>query len=482
MISSLRDIRKTVGKTLLFTTTLLALFIIDTNFSTNASLPISTQVSLFPSQAKHSFITNTFHSNNVSPTPGITLSPFPTSTHFTETPTIPTITPTLELSPTEGIPDPPLFFIPLVYKQPFLEPNPIPPTVSQVLFCKYSNLNIPDDDPNGISDVIEVTDFRYITDIDIRVNVSHTWMGDLVIQLFHQPTGTNIVMMDRSGYPQTSDGCSGDDLIAIFDDELTNSIEGKCASILPSISGIYLPQEPLAKFINETISGKWMIKVTDLAKGDIGRLNDWCLYAEVSELLTTPTPTPFIEAVPESAMIDGVNGKPQAMPLDCESRSAVDWAAFYGVQVDEYEFFNNLPKSDNPDEGFVGNVFDRWGQIPPNSYGVHAEPVANLLRQYGLEAYAHRPLRWDQLRSEIASGNPVIVWVIGNVINGIPTYYQSSNGHITIVAKYEHTVIVTGYNAHQITYLNGSIQYTKNIDQFLDSWSSLGNMAITKHP
>jgi len=93
----------------------------------------------------------------------------------------------------------------------------------------------------------------------------------------------------------------------------------------------------------------------------------------------------------------------------------VDWANYLGRSINEYTFLNQLPKSDNPDKGFVGSVYGTWGQIPPDPYGVHAPPVAALLREYGLNAYAHRPLSWDQLRAEIAHGNPVIVWVIGNV-------------------------------------------------------------------
>jgi uncharacterized protein YvpB len=216
--------------------------------------------------------------------------------------------------------------------------------------------------------------------------------------------------------------------------------------------------------------------------GDLGQVNEWCIAAVINETPIPPTPTPVVGPVPLSASIGIIHGKPQSMPLDCESRSAVDWAGYFGIHIDEYEFFNNLPKSDNPDAGFVGDVYDAWGQIPPDSYGVHAEPVTELLREYGLAANTHRPLSWDELRSEIASGRPMIVWIIGNVVNGVPVYYISSDGHLTIVARYEHTVIVTGYNESNVTYLNGGTIYTRSIDQFLDSWSVMGNMAITAQP
>ena len=57
--------------------------------------------------------------------------------------------------------------------------------------------------------------------------------------------------------------------------------------------------------------------------------------------------------------------------------------------MNESQFQFQLPISDNPDYGFVGLVTDPWGQVPPYSYGVHAFPVANLLRSsYGMKAKA----------------------------------------------------------------------------------------------
>jgi hypothetical protein len=112
------------------------------------------------------------------------------------------------------------------------------------------------------------------------------------------------------------------------------------------------------------------------------------------------------------------------------------------------------------------------------------------LRDYGLNAFAHRPLSWDNLKAEIAAGRPVIAWIVGAndpgdyeyVVNGIPIYYHPSDEFLTIVARYEHTVIVTGYTQDRVTYLNGANLQSKDLDQFLSSWSVLGNMAITTQP
>ncbi|MEM5775752.1 MAG: C39 family peptidase, partial [Anaerolineaceae bacterium] len=122
------------------------------------------------------------------------------------------------------------------------------------------------------------------------------------------------------------------------------------------------------------------------------------------------------------------------------------------------------------------------GQVPPYSYGVHADPVARLLQKYGLPADARKAMSLDDLRSEIASGHPVIVWIIYGVTSGYALDYTASDGESLVVAPNEHTVIVTGYDETSITVLDGAWVYQRSIDQFLSSWSVLGNMAVVYQP
>lgn len=166
------------------------------------------------------------------------------------------------------------------------------------------------------------------------------------------------------------------------------------------------------------------------------------------------------------------------MPLSCESRSAVDWARFFGRNISEYTFFNGLPQSDNPDKGFVGSVYGSWGQVPPAPYGVHAKPIAKRLRSFGLKAKAVRGMTLAELKAEIAAGRPVIVWVTGHVEYGTPIPYTSSSGHKTTVAKFEHTVIVTGYTEKKIYILDGGQRYYRYNKVFVRSWRVLGKMAV----
>jgi uncharacterized protein YvpB len=186
------------------------------------------------------------------------------------------------------------------------------------------------------------------------------------------------------------------------------------------------------------------------------------------------------DSLPDYAYISGVNGHAQGYSLSCEARSAADWAAFWGVSIGETEFLEALPISDNPDEGYVGDPNDAWGRLPPLGYGVHAGPVAETLRDFGLEAHAYTDLGWDDLREEINAGRPVIVWIIGQMWGGSPVEYQAEDGSTAKVAGFEHTMILTGYSADSVQVVDAySGQYqTYWRNTFLNSWAVLGNMAV----
>ncbi len=186
------------------------------------------------------------------------------------------------------------------------------------------------------------------------------------------------------------------------------------------------------------------------------------------------------QSLPDAAYIPGVIGHPQGYALSCESRSASDLAGFWGVYIGESDFLQALPSSDNPDQGFVGSPNELWGRLPPHGYGVHADPVAATLREFGLQAEAHHDLTWDDLRGEISAGRPVIVWVIGAMWPGTPVDYEASDGSIVRVANFEHTMLLTGYGAESVEVIDaysGEYQYYW-LSAFLESWSVLGNMAV----
>ncbi len=189
-----------------------------------------------------------------------------------------------------------------------------------------------------------------------------------------------------------------------------------------------------------------------------------------------PTATPLV--VPEEAYLYGFVGHQQYYSIGCEASVAVDLAKYYHVYLTEYDFQMALPKSDNPDLGFVGDVNGPWGQIPPDAYGVHAAPVAETLRAFGVPAVGGKGYTFDDIKAQLAQSKPVIVWVIGHMEYSDPVTYVDSQGATSIVAPYEHVVVLTGYNADTVRYNNEGLYADVKIETFLNSWGVLGNMAV----
>ena len=237
-------------------------------------------------------------------------------------------------------------------------------------------------------------------------------------------------------------------------------------------SGTYVVQRGDTLWLIATRHG---LTVADLMRLN-GLTNPNLIFAgQVLVLGGTPVaPAP----APDPGKVLAISGRAQALPLDCESRSAVDWAGYFGFAIDEFDFFGRLPVSDDPDVGFVGDVRGVWGQIPPAAYGVHAGPVAATLQSYGVTARGVTGLTWDSVRAEIDANRPVMVWVIGSVGNGAATTYTAASGRTTTVAAYEHTVLVIGYGPDWVTFLDGGTIYRRTLTQFLASWGVLGNMAV----
>ncbi len=153
-------------------------------------------------------------------------------------------------------------------------------------YCSTPNLAIPDNDPSGITPFQVVPDSYLIGDLAVWVDVTHTFVGDLIFILQHADTATTVTFIDRPGVPASTFGCSGDDLDAEIDDEATSPVEDECAAAVPTIQGLFIGGDPanaslMAAFDGEDVSGEWILGVSDNAGGDVGVLNQWCLFVEM---------------------------------------------------------------------------------------------------------------------------------------------------------------------------------------------------------
>jgi subtilisin-like proprotein convertase family protein len=110
-----------------------------------------------------------------------------------------------------------------------------------------------------------VLPFDYlITDINILINIDHTWNSDLIISLI-SPDNTTVLLSNRRG--SSSDNYTN----TIFDQEAATPI----ASGTGPFTGSFIPDGNLALLYGTQSLGTWTLEVRDVASGDGGTINNF---------------------------------------------------------------------------------------------------------------------------------------------------------------------------------------------------------------
>jgi MYXO-CTERM domain-containing protein len=128
----------------------------------------------------------------------------------------------------------------------------------------------------AIADVATVTSVQTattsstsITDVNVAVDITHSYVGDLTVTL-ESPAGTTITLFDAVG------GAGIDFIGTVLDDEASASIVTAAAPF----TGSFMPETALSAFDGEDPNGDWTLSVTDGAAGDTGTLDEWTLTFE----------------------------------------------------------------------------------------------------------------------------------------------------------------------------------------------------------
>ncbi len=161
------------------------------------------------------------------------------------------------------------------------------------VYCSSPAVAIPDNDPAGVTDDLVIGATGTLTDVNVSIVATHTYVGDLAFTLTHVDTGTAVTIIDRPGVPNSTYGCDLDNIDALLDDE---GGAGPVESACPPTGGLdYTPNNPLTAFDGENLSGTWRLKASDAFSGDTGTLDSWCLIPTTSSPATaTPTSTPTL--------------------------------------------------------------------------------------------------------------------------------------------------------------------------------------------
>ncbi|MCH7698553.1 MAG: proprotein convertase P-domain-containing protein [Chloroflexi bacterium] len=159
-------------------------------------------------------------------------------------------------------------------------------------------LAIPGDDPVGVMDCITIQDERPILDLDVALDIDAN-VGDLVIRLTHDDTGTTIVLMDRPGVPCAFCICGYDGIDVVLNDEATSLVQDECTDASPTKVGEFRRNEPLSAFDGESLAGNWTLHIVDDIEGSQGDLIGWTLIVgPEDEATVTPTVTPQATGTP----------------------------------------------------------------------------------------------------------------------------------------------------------------------------------------
>ncbi len=268
--------------------------------------------------------------------------------------------------------------------------------------------NLPISDFTTSSSSIVVADVPYaITDVDVMIDITHTWVSDLKLTLI-APNGQRILLVDGLGG-------SGDDFSGtIFDSQAAVGINQGTAPFL----GRYRPQQSLSRLNGLDANGTWKIEVKDSSSGDVGLLNEWQLSIYTGEVTSTTN----------------ANGRYffLGLPIGSYSAAAVVPTGWTGTNAVPYSFEITSPNDSFGNINFgMGRNNRFYGQVFEDANGDGAQDMLE-------PGAAGRKLFWDLDGDGQLSGTVVTSFTDSTVVpildNQTSTSTQSISGITGIVS------------------------------------------------
>jgi len=159
-------------------------------------------------------------------------------------------------------------------------------TTAQTNCSTFTSTNVPIAIPTTVTTVnstliIPTGQNQVIQDLTVNVNLTHTWINDLVVTLI-SPTGTQVRLVNRP----CSNSSTFQNANAVFS---ATGVTLVCAAQpATAISGTIIPNQAFSAFTGQNTQGTWTLRVQDAASGDGGSINSWSLNFCVTN--TAPLP------------------------------------------------------------------------------------------------------------------------------------------------------------------------------------------------
>ena len=130
-------------------------------------------------------------------------------------------------------------------------------------------LPVPPGDPNGTGttvSTIHVPDDFFVQDVNVQLNIDHTFDGDLRAVLI-APDGTRVKLFNRVGG-------DGDNFTGTIIDQQSDQ---RLVDASAPFTGTFRPSDDLSLLNGQHAQGDWQLEITDSAVGDSGSLLSWSL-------------------------------------------------------------------------------------------------------------------------------------------------------------------------------------------------------------
>lgn len=223
-------------------------------------------------------------------------------------------------------------------------------------------------DAGTVISTLNVTDIGKIGDLNVKVNIDHTWMSDIWLKL-KAPDGTEITLVNGAG------GADAGFIDTVFDDSATTSIY---AGTFP-FTGSFVPDQPLSTFNLKSMTGIWTLTITDTVAFDSGTVNNWSLeftkeYAGVSD--TNGYALVDLPAGTNDAVLQLAGGWLYTLPSNGTHTITSSGAPVYGLNYGIYlpnvaptsvALSNNSVLENEPVGTFVGS----FSSVDPNRIDSH---------------------------------------------------------------------------------------------------------------
>ena len=143
-----------------------------------------------------------------------------------------------------------------------------------------------DDAANSVSSVISITEDLRITDLNVHLAASHTYLADLTVNLT-SPAGVTVDLL-------AGDCADSDNINVEFDDDAP---ELECALNSPAIQGVISPTVGLLSSFNEqSTKGDWVLTMSDGYSLDGGSLDYFALEITTDGQWTNLAPIAYSQS------------------------------------------------------------------------------------------------------------------------------------------------------------------------------------------